>query len=173
MMTILCRLSLFQEWDKGIISFYIIGLSNEMFNIMERSHGCKVMEYLVVGTYHFNFVNLCDNIKWWPALVWLWWLFQEWDMDTISLDISSPSNEMFNFMERFHGCKVMECPVVETNHFNFVCLCDNITCWPLFGVGDCSKSEIWVQYHSILIPRQMRCSTSWKGLMVVKLWNIQ
>ena len=33
-----------------------------MFNIMERSHGCKVlMEYPVVGTYHFNFVYLCDN----------------------------------------------------------------------------------------------------------------
>ena len=33
-----------------------------MFNIMKRSHGCKVMEYPVVGTYHFNFVYLCDNI---------------------------------------------------------------------------------------------------------------
>ena len=33
----------------------------KMFNFMERSLGCKVMEYPVLGTYHFNFVYLCNN----------------------------------------------------------------------------------------------------------------
>ena len=34
---------------------------------------------------------------------------------------------MFNIMERSHGCKDMEYPVGGTNHFNFACLCYNIT----------------------------------------------
>ena len=58
----LCLLSLFQELDVDTIAFYIIAPSNEMFNIMERSHGYKVMEYSGVGTNHFNIVYLCDNV---------------------------------------------------------------------------------------------------------------
>ena len=62
MMTILCRLSLFQERDMDTLPNYISPQSIEMFNITERSHGCKVMVYpaassSLVETYHFNFVS--------------------------------------------------------------------------------------------------------------------
>ena len=149
MLTIVWRWWLFQEWDMGIISLYITPPSNEMFNIMEWSHSCKVMEYPVLGTNHLNFVYLCGLS-----------LFQEWGKCIISFYIIAPSNEMFNIMERSHGCKVlMEYPVVGTYHFNFVYLCDNNTWWPFYVVCHCSKKEIWIHFQTILVPSQLKCST--------------
>ena len=68
MMTILCRLSLFQERDMDTLPNYISPQSIEMFNITERSHGCKVMVYPAaiiscLETHHFNFVCRCYNMK--------------------------------------------------------------------------------------------------------------
>ena len=69
MMTILCRLSLFQERDMDTLPNYISPQSIEMFNITERSHGCKVMVYpaactsSLVETYHFNFVSRFYNMN--------------------------------------------------------------------------------------------------------------
>ena len=62
---------------------------------------------------------------------------------------------MFNFMERSHGCNVMECPVVGTYHFHFVIYATTShDDQPLYGFGDCSKNEIRVKTHSILVPSQ-------------------
>ena len=175
MITIVWRWWLFLYQDIDTISFDISSQSIEMFNFMEGSHGCKAMEYPVVGTNHLNFVYLCDNITCWPLFgvgdcskseIWV-------QYHTISFDVNPQSMQMFNFMEMSHGCKVMEYTVVGTYHFNCVRLCCNITWWPFYGVGDSSKNEMCIQYHSILIPSQRQCSTSWKGLIVLKLWSIQ
>ena len=61
-MTILWRLSLFQELDMDTISFYTTLQSIKMFNIMERSSTCKVLEIPEVATYHFKFVCLYCNM---------------------------------------------------------------------------------------------------------------
>ena len=100
-------------------------------------------------------------------------IVQLWDMDTMSFYTTSQSIEMCSIMEGSHSCKVMEYPVVENYHLNFVCLCCNMTWWPLHGVSHCSHFKIWIQSHSIQLPRQLRCPTSWRGLITVKLWNIQ
>jgi hypothetical protein len=68
MMTILCRLSLFQERDMDTLPNYISPQSIEMFNITERSYGCKEMVYpaassSLVETYHFNFVSRFYNMN--------------------------------------------------------------------------------------------------------------
>ena len=106
-------------------------------------------------------------------ILWRLSLFPFWDLDTISFYTASQSIEMFNILERSQSCKVMEYPVVETYHLNFVCYCCNMTWWPFYGVCHCSHFEIWIQSHSIQLPNQLRCPTSWSGRIVVKLWNIQ
>ena len=68
MMTILCRLSLFQERDMDTLPNYSSPQSIEMFNITERSYGCKEMVYpaassSLVETYHFNFVSRFYNMN--------------------------------------------------------------------------------------------------------------
>jgi hypothetical protein len=91
----------------------------------------------------------------------------------VSFYTASQSIEMSNIMERSHSCKVMEYPVVETYHWNFVYYCCNMTWWPIYGVSHCSKIKIWIRSDSIQPPSQLRCPTSWNGRIVVKLWNIQ